>query len=165
MPPQLKKDCERLAAFFKLLNPRRLYAFEFRHPSWYASDVFNILRNDNIALCISDHHDAPSPWEVTASHIYIRAHGPGRRYKDRYSHRVLLSWAAKMRIWIKKGHMIYVYFDNDQKSAAPLDALRLIKLIGEEVDGCEFIRSNSRRNHRKNPAHQILDASQKICRE
>jgi uncharacterized protein YecE (DUF72 family) len=28
-----------------------------------------------------------------------------------------------------EGHSIYVYFDNDQKSAAPLDAARLMRLM------------------------------------
>jgi uncharacterized protein YecE (DUF72 family) len=33
----------------------------------------------------------------------------------------------------RSGHQVYVYFDNDQKSAAPKDALRLIELIAGEA--------------------------------
>jgi len=35
----------------------------------------------------------PSPWQVTARHVYVRGHGLGRRYKDHYSDRTLRAWA------------------------------------------------------------------------
>jgi uncharacterized protein YecE (DUF72 family) len=60
------------------------YAFEFRHKSWYDDDIYQLLRAHDVALCISDHHDAPSPWEVTARHVYLRGHGPDGRYKNHY---------------------------------------------------------------------------------
>jgi uncharacterized protein YecE (DUF72 family) len=67
LPPQFKKNRSRIEGFLKLLPPRRRYAFEFRHPSWYEDEILDLLRNNDIALCISDHHDAPSPWLATAS--------------------------------------------------------------------------------------------------
>ena len=33
----------------------------------------------------------------------------------------------------KSGHQVYVYFDNDQKSAAPKDASRLTELMAGEA--------------------------------
>jgi uncharacterized protein YecE (DUF72 family) len=84
LPPQFKANEERLASFLKLLPKRRRYAFEFRDRSWYADPVLALLRKHNIALCISDHHDAPAPWQVTADFVYVRGHGPGGRYKGRY---------------------------------------------------------------------------------
>lgn len=131
LPPHFKKNRERLASFLELLNRRRLYAFEFRHPSWYEDDILDLLRDNGIALCISDHHDAPSPWVALASHVYIRGHGPKGQYKGRYSKRTLEKW----RLWLngvkRRGHTAYVYFDNDQKSAAPLDGCRLKALISQ----------------------------------
>ena len=38
----------------------------------------------NISLCISDHHDATSPWRRTADFVYVRGHGPGGRYRGHY---------------------------------------------------------------------------------
>jgi uncharacterized protein YecE (DUF72 family) len=52
-------DAGRLGSFLELLPRRRQYSFEFRHPSWYAGEIFRLLSDQNIALCISDHHDAP----------------------------------------------------------------------------------------------------------
>ena len=72
----IKADRERLASFLKLLPKRYKYAFEFRDASWYEEPILKVLRDRNIALCLSDHEDAPAPWEVTAGHVYIRGHGP-----------------------------------------------------------------------------------------
>ena len=125
LPPQFTRNDERLASFFKMLNSKRRYAFEFRHPSWYAPHVFRLLSEANIALCISDHADAPSPWKRTADFVYVRGHGPSGRYKGHYTPAMLAKWHKTIKGWRSRGFDSYVYFDNDQKSAAPLDGLRL----------------------------------------
>jgi uncharacterized protein YecE (DUF72 family) len=125
LPPQFEMNYERLASFLNMLYPKRQYAFEFRHPSWYAPRITRLLSDRNVALCISDHADAPSPWKRTADFVYIRGHGPSGRYKGRYSARSLELLRKKILAWSRRGHEVYVYFDNDQKSAAPLDAKRL----------------------------------------
>ena len=129
LPPQFRVDYERLRSFLRMLNRDRRYAFEFRHPSWYVPRIFRVLSEANIALCISDHADAPSPWKRTADFVYVRGHGPGGRYKGHYKPAALASWKQKIDRWRSRGHDVYVYFDNDQKSAAPLDGLRLLKLF------------------------------------
>jgi uncharacterized protein YecE (DUF72 family) len=105
------------------------YAFEFRHPSWYEDDVIDLLRAEDVALCLSDHHDAPSPWIVTARHVYVRGHGPTGRYRDNYPDATLRSWAREVARWRRQRRTVFVYFDNDQKSCAPADAARLLDLL------------------------------------
>ena len=129
LPPNMKADCERLSRFLKLLRRTWRYTFEFRHPSWYTPQTMRLLADRNIALCISDHHNAPSPWERTAVFVYVRGHGPGGRYKNHYSQQTLRGWAADFLKWKRRGFDIYAYFDNDQKSAAPADALHLKQQI------------------------------------
>jgi uncharacterized protein YecE (DUF72 family) len=125
LPPQFEANPDRLRAFIRLLPPRRQYAFEFRHRSWYADDILRILERKRIALCISDHHDAPAPWLVTAPHVYVRGHGPRGTYEGEYPDRKLRDWASKCRAWSQEGRAVYIYFDNDQKGVAPFDALKL----------------------------------------
>jgi uncharacterized protein YecE (DUF72 family) len=129
LPPQFRADRDRLASFLKMLPKRYDYTFEFRHPSWYEPAVLDVLRDRNVALCISDHHDAPSPWDVTADHVYVRGHGPDGRYRDHYPDGTLAAWARRIRTWKRQRRDVRVYFDNDQKSAAPADAKRLIALL------------------------------------
>jgi uncharacterized protein YecE (DUF72 family) len=129
LPPQFPVNSERLVSFFKLLSKKRRYSFEFRHPSWYAPAILRLLKEQNISLCISDHHDAPTPWKRTADFVYVRGHGPQGRYKGHYRIEALAEWARRVSSWKKQGYDVFVYFDNDQKSAAPADALQLMRLL------------------------------------
>jgi uncharacterized protein YecE (DUF72 family) len=79
LPPHFAADRGRLAAFLEMVPRRWRCAFEFRHRSWYDDSIFALLSKRKVALCISDHHDAPAPWVVTARFVYLRPHGPGGR--------------------------------------------------------------------------------------
>ena len=129
LPPHFTANRERLASFIKLLPRGRPYAFEFRHPSWYEQPILDVLRDHDIALCLSDHHDAPAPWEVTARHVYVRGHGPGGEYRDRYPAKTLRQWAREIARWKRQRRTVYVYFDNDWNAAAPADAEHLSELL------------------------------------
>jgi uncharacterized protein YecE (DUF72 family) len=133
LPPHFLKDRARLDAFIQMLPGNRRYAFEFRHRSWYQDEILHLLEENKVALCISDHGDAPSPWEVTARHVYVRAHGPGGRYHGSYSGRTLAKWAELIAKWRRERREVYVYFDNDVKAAAPKDARRLLDLVQDRL--------------------------------
>jgi uncharacterized protein YecE (DUF72 family) len=129
LPRRFGKDTGRLRDFFQMLPLRYRYAFEFRDPAWYADDTFEVLQRFDAALCISDHADAPAPWQATASHVYVRGHGPSGRYQGSYSAATLRRWTEAVLRWRSERREVFVYFDNDQKAAAPRDALRLRGLI------------------------------------
>jgi uncharacterized protein YecE (DUF72 family) len=133
LPPQFTCNRDRLAGFLPMLSKRWRYAFEFRHNSWYTDDILVLLQQHSVALCISDHADAPSPWEVTAPHVYIRGHGPKGRYAGSYPSGTLRRWAEAIARWRGEGRDVLVYFDNDQKAAAPKDAIRLMRMFEEAI--------------------------------
>jgi uncharacterized protein YecE (DUF72 family) len=129
LPPQMQVNRERLAGFIKMLPKRRQYTFEFRHPSWYDDAILDLLRDHDMSLCLSDHAAAPSPWVATASFVYVRGHGPTGRYHSHYPDETLQSWARDIKRWRRQGRDVWCFFDNDQKSAAPIDGLRLLDLL------------------------------------
>jgi uncharacterized protein YecE (DUF72 family) len=129
LPHRFRKDSGRLRDFFHMLPRRYRYAFEFRDQAWYVDDVFALLQEFDVALCISDHVDAPAPWQATASHVYVRGHGPSGRYQGSYSGKTLRRWAEAVLRWQAGKRDVFVYFDNDQKAAAPRDARRLMRMI------------------------------------
>jgi uncharacterized protein YecE (DUF72 family) len=54
LPPAMKCD-EALLSDFLATLPRDLrYAFEFRHPSWLASPVYELLEKHGAALCLAE---------------------------------------------------------------------------------------------------------------
>jgi uncharacterized protein YecE (DUF72 family) len=129
LPPQLRLDLPRLETFLALL-PAGRRTVEFRHPSWYVDAVFEALARRDVALCVSDHHDAPAPWLRTASFAYVRGHGPGGAYVGSYSDAELAQWSDHIGGWRQEGCEVYAYFDNDIGCCAPGDALRLRERVG-----------------------------------
>jgi uncharacterized protein YecE (DUF72 family) len=128
--PRTRRDDARLAALLQQLPPDFRCAVEFRHPSWYADPIFSLLQAHRAAFCISDHHDAPSPWVQTADLVYLRAHGPDGHYAGSYDDATLASWAARLAAVQAAGGVVHAYFDNDADGEAPRDAMRLMHLLG-----------------------------------
>jgi uncharacterized protein YecE (DUF72 family) len=72
LPPNMKKDVERLASFLALMPADARVAFEFRHPSWFGDDVYEALRSRGAALCIAHGEQLDTPAVPTASWGYLR---------------------------------------------------------------------------------------------
>jgi len=71
LPPFLKKDVPRLAAFLESLPPARA-AVEFGSSTWHADEVYDLLKKHDAALCIVDDDKKNTPFVATASWGYIR---------------------------------------------------------------------------------------------
>jgi uncharacterized protein YecE (DUF72 family) len=70
LPPNLKADRERLAGFLQEAAPQGAgtlrVAFEFRHASWFASEVFDLMRQHEAALCVAESDELQTPDVTTA---------------------------------------------------------------------------------------------------
>src|SRR5207237_1949999 len=77
LPPYLKKDVPRLREFFALLPAEPRAAFEFRHESWFDAEVFELMREKHVALCIAEAEDGVEvPFVSTADWGYLRLRRP-----------------------------------------------------------------------------------------
>ena len=90
LPPNLKKDLERLETFLAFLPKRWRAAFEFRHESWYDDDVYEALRGVNAALVVAETDEGSVPRVATADWGYLRLR------KLEYTERELHDWADWM---------------------------------------------------------------------
>jgi uncharacterized protein YecE (DUF72 family) len=106
LPPNLKKDVDRLRVFLDTLPSDRRYTIEFRHESWFEDDVFGALRERDIPLCIIDQPDFASPVISTASWGYARLH---RFDYDAAAH---AEWAK--RLAAQPWNEAYVFFKHDE---------------------------------------------------
>jgi uncharacterized protein YecE (DUF72 family) len=110
LPASFQRDDERLAGALAALPPGR-HCFEFRHPSWFAGEVYELLREHDVALVIGDDPRRPfQTRELTASFTYVRFHHGGG--DGNYSHRQLAVWARRIEEW-RESVDVYVYFNND----------------------------------------------------
>ncbi len=125
LPPYLKQDSFRLAAFLKLLPKKFRYAVEFRHHSWICNKTWDILSRYNCAAVFQDWQDWPIISQPTANFIYLRFHGNKILYTSNYTKGELLFWAKKIKDWLKQGKDVFVYFNNDAAANAISNALQL----------------------------------------
>ena len=128
LPPSFKKNKERLEFFLSLL-PKGRFAFEFRHPSWFANEIYGILSKHNISLVIADSPSFPKVEEVTADFVYLRFHGSGSLYSSCYTENELENWSKKINKWVKEGKEVYAYFNNDVSGFAIKNAQTLRKIL------------------------------------
>jgi len=132
LPGRFHKNMERLQGFARALKSWRSvrHAIEFRHDSWFDTEVAECLRAHRLAVCQSDAADWPLWNVVTTDMVYVRLHGHAVTYASAYSTKQLGQWAKRIRRWLKEGRDVHVYFDNDAFGAAPRNALELIALVG-----------------------------------
>jgi uncharacterized protein YecE (DUF72 family) len=128
LPPNFRRDDERLAAAIGALPPGR-HCFEFRHETWFAPDVYALLREHGVALVIGD---APGrPWqahELTADWTLIRFHRGRRGRRGNYSESELDEWAERISGWRERAE-VFAYFNNDWEEFAPRNALSLCRRL------------------------------------
>lgn len=158
LPPRMRFDAERVAAFLALLphttaeaaalaerHDERLdgraltttdadrplrHALEVRHESFRDPAFPALLREHGVALVLAD---SAGTWpvfdEVTAGHVYVRLHGQDELYAGGYTPDALDAWAERVRAWLAAGLDVVVYFDNDAKVHAPYDAIALAERL------------------------------------
>jgi uncharacterized protein YecE (DUF72 family) len=124
LPPFFRKDVAVLDAFLADLPPDVRAAFEFRHASWLADEVFERLRARNLTLCIADSEKMSTPLEITADHGYFRLRDEG------YTPRDLEQWARTIGEKTARCAEVYVYFKHEQAGKGPQFARLLLDALG-----------------------------------
>jgi uncharacterized protein YecE (DUF72 family) len=126
LPPVLRKDVPRLAAFLDTVPAGLRVALEFRHASWFEDDVFEVLRARGAALCVAEGEALVSPLVATANWGYLRLR------RDAYSDAVLDRWARRIASQPWKDAFVYLKHD---EGAAPGAALRLLSRLKKRLKG------------------------------
>ncbi|MCA9727451.1 MAG: DUF72 domain-containing protein [Candidatus Eisenbacteria bacterium] len=112
LPPNLKKDVDRLRAFLPLIPEDIPAAFEFRHESWFDEEVYTVLREHERALCQADtDEEALDHFVTTASWGYLRLR------REDYTPGHLRTWAERIReqAW---SHA-FVFFKHEDGGTGP----------------------------------------------
>lgn len=132
LPPRWPVNLDRLRTFLRALPKTRRHAIEFREPSWYADDVFELLERYHVALCLHDMRGSASGRLAIGPFVYARFHGTSK-YAGSYSDEALEAWAEWLAGRVREGSAVYAYFNNDTGGHAPRDAVRLRTAIAREL--------------------------------
>ena len=132
LPPRWHPNPERLRAFLEAV-PDADQAIEFRDRSWYRADVFELMTEADVALCLHDMAGSSSPIAPVGPFVYVRFHGSGERYGGRYTSQRLSAWADRMAEWAGAGVPVWAYFNNDIGGHAFRDADRLRAMVARRT--------------------------------
>ncbi len=143
-----KNELSKERTSFRIDENRPLrHAVEVRHMSFLDPLFVELLREHNVAIVFAD---TAGKWpyleDVTSDFIYIRLHGDEELYVSGYDDPALDFWSERIAAWksgrepadaltisdekpLRKKRDIFVYFDNDAKVRAPVDAQSLIKRV------------------------------------
>ncbi|HTE62843.1 MAG TPA: DUF72 domain-containing protein [Solirubrobacteraceae bacterium] len=128
LPERFRRDDDRLAFALERLPPGR-HCFEFRHPSWFASEVYGLLHAFGVALVTG--HDARRPLPdapLTTDWTLFRFHYGARGRRGNYSETELREWAARIDD-LRAEAAVYAYFNNDWEAFAVRNGQRLKRLL------------------------------------
>jgi uncharacterized protein YecE (DUF72 family) len=131
-PPNFRADPGLLKEFLGTLPSGMRPAFEFRDDSWRIDAVYDLLDRAGGAWVMADRPGWRVPTVVTGGWSYLRFH-QGRSSHPAYTRRKLRTWAD--RIADLNVADVYVFFNNDELAAAPVDAQALMDLLMEM--GCD----------------------------
>ena len=123
LPPNLKMDVERLRDFVSLFPAGLRAAFEFRHDSWFADEIYTVLSDAGAALVVADTEaDEPADVVATAPYGYLRL-----RRAD-YGSDDVARWARVVsdQDW----EDAFVFFKHEDAGAGPALAERFVAELG-----------------------------------
>ena len=123
LPPNFKKDTVLLADFVNSLPDGMRAAFEFRHETWFADDVFEALRSRGAALCIADMEDITTPPVATAGYGYLRLR------REDYESKDVARWAEFIRGQESGWGDVFIYFKHEDAGIGPRLAREMIELL------------------------------------
>lgn len=120
LPPNFKKDVDRLGDFLKLIPRSCRIAFEFRHQTWFDEETFGVLRKRQAALCIAEaENDLNVPFVATADWGYLRLR------QAEYTDAQLKKWVVQIKK--QKWRDVFVFFKHEEEGKGPAMAKRFIK--------------------------------------
>jgi uncharacterized protein YecE (DUF72 family) len=121
LPPNMKADPKLLQEFMATLPRGIPVAFEFRHDSWFADDIFSCLKAHNRALCVAETEERVTPDVVTADFCYYRYRKPEYSAEERQA------MLRRMHEHLASGRDTYAYFKHEETPQGAIYAVDVLK--------------------------------------
>jgi uncharacterized protein YecE (DUF72 family) len=128
LPPQLHCNVPLLADYLTLLPRSVPIAFEFRHTSWLNDEVYGLLMERDVCLCLAESEQLEIPHVFTADFAYFRLRKPEYSAGDRKA------IAASVRELLGKGKDAYVFFKHEDTPDGALNAEEILQQVGESAE-------------------------------
>jgi uncharacterized protein YecE (DUF72 family) len=126
LPPQMRCDTGLLGAYLESLPADLRYAFEFRHDSWLTYEVYGLLKQRNISLCVAESEKLEVPEVITADFVYYRLRKP------EYSREDIDAIAGRARELLRQGKDLFLMFKHEDTPEGALHAEDVLRKAGSE---------------------------------
>lgn len=128
LPPSFKNTQENLSLILENIDDRFLNVIEFRHESWWESEIFKILEDHKIIFSgVSFPTKLSEDVVINSQHVlYYRLHGKPVLYKSEYSEVFLQDLAETFKNSKLKS---FIFFNNTWGISAVKNGLYLQKIL------------------------------------
>src|SRR5581483_10328545 len=99
----------------------------FRHPSWLADPVYEVLRQRNISLCVAESERLQAPEVITADFVYYRLRKPDYTAAD------VDAFAARSRELLATGRDLYLMFKHEETPEGAINAETLLRKVNGQA--------------------------------
>lgn len=137
LPDNVKFNEAVVRPFYELLQTDYAsyrFAMEVREESWFSEESLSLMKKHKITLVFAQSEKFPYYEEITAKDIFVRFHGPGSLYSSSYSDEILKEYALKFGEWVKQGHTVWAFFNNDVGGHALHNGAKLKQFVAELKD-------------------------------
>lgn len=111
LPPFMQKNLELLEAIARQIDPNFINVLEFRHESWWDTQVYDLMQKYGLIFCSVSATSLPEDLVVTRKILYVRFHGKDDWYNHFYQKNDLEKWAQKIQE--SNVEKSFSYFNND----------------------------------------------------
>src|SRR5260370_116820 len=124
--PNFKGDTELLGAFLAKLPDDSRTTFEFRNATWLTDEVYRLLEQHRVALCLAESDKFEVPKVVTAPFVYARLR------KEEYSAEDRREIADRARQQLGESRDVFVFFKHEDTPAGAIYAEEWLAAGGRE---------------------------------
>ncbi|HET9743608.1 MAG TPA: DUF72 domain-containing protein [Terriglobales bacterium] len=119
LPPNFKADPEKLRKFLRTLPKDAPSAIEFRNPSWFQDPIYELMREQNVALCIAESDELAVPEVFTADFTYYRLR------KSDYSDHEIAEVEQRLRNAAQQRE-VYAFLKHEDTPEGAINARKLL---------------------------------------
>lgn len=122
LPPNLKADSDRLAKFLKVLPKDAPAAIEYRNQSWFDDQIYSLMRDHNVALCIAESDELAVPEVFTAGFAYYRLR------KSDYSEKEIEEVEKRLHAAAQERE-VYAFLKHEDTPEGAMNARKLLQKL------------------------------------
>lgn len=136
LPPSFKPDKSGILRDFLAGLPKgHRFAVEVKNKKWLDENLYDLLKDNGVALALIDHPWMPEMSTITADFTYVRWEGDRRKIKgtlgkvERDRDEDIKNWGMKIKGFVENSVEVFGYFSKYYSGYPPVDVRMLQDIL------------------------------------